>query len=195
MGSPSAAEGCAVLGEHAIPSAYAKKTGDPSHTDEEVIAMKALTRLSLVIVVGLAAFLPFAAAVQAKAIVYYYTGSESCVPTSMGTWTYPDGNIHIRGMIFDCTENHRQSFHSRPQHRSDQCQLESRSRGDAGWYRADVGYLEDGELGRHVRRGHDRGRRYLPCPGKRKGPYRGMKQWVNTDHGIVTGRILDPHGG
>ena len=31
--------------------------------------------------------------------------------------------------------------------------------------------------------------------GNRTGPYRGMKQWVNSDHGILTGRILDPHDG
>ena len=157
--------------------------------------MKTLVRLNLVIALCLAAFLPFAAAVQAKAIVYYFTGSESCVPTSMGAWTYPDGNIHIRGMIFDCTEKSDSPFMAGRNTVVLNANLKAFPGAMLGgigpmwgtWAMANWEGTFEGVMTADGSIYH--------AQGNGTGPYRGMKQWVNTDHGILTGRILDPHGG
>jgi hypothetical protein len=59
--------------------------------------------LTLAIVAALVAgLLPLAGTAQAQATRIPFTESESCVVTSPGEWTYPDGNIHIRGLTQEC---------------------------------------------------------------------------------------------
>jgi hypothetical protein len=172
-----------------------EKFGDPFHTDEEVSDMKTLTRLSLVIVVGLAAFLPFATAVQAKAVVYYFTGTESCAPTSMGDWTYPDGSIHIRGMIFDCTENSDSPFVAGRNTVVLNANLKAFPGAMLGgigpmWGTWEMANWEGTFEGVMTADGG-----IYHAQGRGKGTYTGMKEWLDTDHGVFNGRILDPHGG
>jgi len=44
-----------------------------------------------------------AATAEGKATRIPFTSQDSpCTITSMGTWTYPDGNLHIRGLTQEC---------------------------------------------------------------------------------------------
>ncbi len=66
--------------------------------------MTTQARFISIAAIGLAAVLPSGGAVQAQAAFTEFTGTEICYPISPGLWTFPDGNIHIRGLVLSCTE-------------------------------------------------------------------------------------------
>jgi hypothetical protein len=69
--------------------------------------MKAQKRLILTIVTVLGVLLAFVAPIAAQASITEITGTEVChmfSPINPGTWTFPDGNVHVRGMVFLCRD-------------------------------------------------------------------------------------------
>ncbi len=68
--------------------------------------MKTLRRIFAIGIVALAALLLFAVPAAAAAIVTEFTETEVCpvAPSNPGTLTFPDGNVHVRGMVFVCTD-------------------------------------------------------------------------------------------
>jgi hypothetical protein len=60
--------------------------------------------LPLAIITALtASVLLQAGTAEARATRIPFTSTEYCAITSFGTWTSPDGNLHIRGLTLECT--------------------------------------------------------------------------------------------
>lgn len=67
--------------------------------------MTAYKKMTLIVVIAVVALLATAAAIQARAMITEFSGTEACIPVSPGEWTYPDGNIKIRAMVLECVDD------------------------------------------------------------------------------------------
>lgn len=155
--------------------------------------MKTQKRLILTILTVLGALLAFAAPIAAQASVSEITGTESCFPTDPGTWTFPDGNAHVRGMVLQCRDQS-----SDPRGTGDNTVVlnanwDSNSLGPM-WgtfqFETDEGGVWEGTWEGMITTS---GSQYH-ATGMGQGIYEGMKLWVDSVNGVWQGRILDPLG-
>ena len=153
--------------------------------------MKLLARVSLCVVLGLAALLPFATAVGAQAEFTGFTGIESCGPTEMGAWTFPGGSTHIRGLVTSCTYTTNSPLFGGPA----VVVLNGNLRPAPGSYGMGQtwGTWEmENWSGTWVGYVNADGSDVYRAQGNGTGPNEGMKISWDGDHGALTGRILDP---
>jgi len=152
--------------------------------------MKTRKRTVLIVAITVVALLATAAAVQARAVITEFTGTERCAPVSSGEWTFPDGNIHIRGMVLDCLEN----------------TTDSRMQGsntvtlNANWHADGTGpmwgtWQMENWAGTWEGTMMVDGGGVYHAQGQGTEIYDGLKLWLDADHGMISGRILDPLGG
>lgn len=157
--------------------------------------MKTRNKVVLIVAVTVVALLIAPAAIQARAIVTEYTGTEACVPVNLGVWTTSDGIIHIRGMVLQCSEDSSDprgagqntvimnaNWHADPDAVMGGTgpmwgtwQMENWAGTWEGTMMADGGVYH--------------------AQGNGTGIYDGLKLWIDSDHEVISGRILDPHGG
>jgi hypothetical protein len=146
-----------------------------------------------VILVLIAALLLMTGLAGATATRIEFTGTETCTQTSAGEVTFPDGNIHIRGMTEEC-----QGVGSIPQVTGTDyvvvnLNLDSSGSGRAwGTFR-----LETAEGG--VWEGIWEGTvtptsSSLRAVGHGHGLYEGQQVFTTLESGAFSGYILDPHG-
>lgn len=155
--------------------------------------MKTQKRLILTILTVVGLFLAFAAPIAAQASVTEIAGTESCFPSDVGIWTFPAGNVHVRGMVLLCREES-----SDPRGTGDNTVVLN-ANWDSGslgpmWgtyhFETDEGGVWEGTWEGMVT---TNGSQYHATATGR-GVYEGMKQWVDSANGVWRGRILDPHG-
>ncbi len=156
--------------------------------------MKTQKRLILTIVTTLGVLLAFAAPIAAQASVTEFTGIEVCTTTNEGIWTFPDGNVHVRGMESQCREES-----SDPRNTGT-----NRVVVNANWDSNGLGRIygtftmvsDEGGVWEGIYEGSvtTSGVQYH-VTGIGQGRYEGMKIWLDAVNGVYQGRILDPHGG
>ncbi len=155
--------------------------------------MKTQRRLILTILTVLGALLAFATPIAAQASVTEIAGTESCVTTAPGTWAFPNGNIHIRGMTLQCRD---ESADPRGTGNIDvvlNANWDSNMLGPMwGTFRfvTDEGGVWEGTWEGMVTTS---GFQYH-VTGTGQGIYEGMKIWSDYVNGVWQGRILDPLG-
>ncbi len=155
--------------------------------------MKTQKRLILTIVTTLGVLLAFAAPLAAQASVTEDTGTEVCTTTNEGIWTFPDGNVHVRGMESQC-----RGESSDPRNTGNNTVVMN-----ANWDANGLGPIhgtfrmvtDEGGVWEGTYEGSvtTSGVQYH-ATGTGQGKYEGMKIWVDPVNGIFHGRILDPHG-
>lgn len=148
-------------------------------------------RAVFIVALGFAAALPLTALAQAT--VTQFTGTEACQPIDPGTWTFPDGNIHIRGLILLCQETSTTPLFDG----ENMIVLNANLRADAGAFLGGVGPIwgtwQMGESWAGTWEGESTaaGVTY-DAQGQGAGPNVGLKLWLTTSNGQFTGRILAP---
>lgn len=156
--------------------------------------MRSQKRPIVVSILALAAFLLFAAPAAAQAESTLITGTESCVTTDPGTMTFlPGGNIHIRGMVQQCTE----------------LSSDPRAAGvntvvvNANWDSEFIGPMwgtwslasEDGGVWQGTWEGMlTESASHVRAVGKGQGIDSGLLMWIDSINRVWHGRILDPRG-
>jgi hypothetical protein len=149
-------------------------------------------RLISTVAVGLAAVVSSGRAVQARATFTDFTGNEICNPISMGQWTFPDGNIHIRGLVLMCTETSTTPLYGGP----NIVMLNANLKADSGApFLGGVGpiwgtWQMDDWAGTWEGAADPTGAVYH-ANGHGTGPREGMKLQLRGDHGATGGRIVD----
>jgi len=158
--------------------------------------MRTHARIVLIVAIGVAAFLPSAATVHAQATVTEFTGTEGpCAVVYPGTWTYPDGNIHIRGLILSCTETSDTPLYGGQNTIFLDANLRADSEafflGGVGpiWGTWQMGDWAGTWEGKAVGDGA-----VYHADGSGTGPHGRIKLRLIGDHGALSGRILDPQG-
>jgi len=154
--------------------------------------MKTQKWLIVTVLVSLAALLLSVAPAGAQAEVTEFTQWESCTTTNAGTWTFPDGNMHVRGMILLCAETA-----SDPRVAGSNTVVVNANWGADGlgpmwgtWRLVNEGGVWEGTWeGFSTASGNQ-----LHVAGMGKGGYEGLKLWQEGGNGVYQGRILDPHG-
>ncbi len=159
--------------------------------------MNTQKRLILTIVTTLGVLLAFAAPIAAQASVTEFTGEDFCNssnPINPGIWTFPDGNVHVRGRVFMCREESSDPRNTGNNELVMNANWDSNMLGPMhGTFRmvTDEGGVWVGTWeGLMTRSGYQ-----YHATGTGQGRYEGMKIWVDTVNGVFQGRILDPHGG
>jgi hypothetical protein len=156
--------------------------------------MKTRKRTILIVAIAIAALLGTTAAVQARAIVTQYTGTEACEPLAIGQWTFHDGNIFVRGMELLCTEDATDPRMSG----SNAVTLNANWHADPSAMMGGTGpmwgtWQQEGWAGTWEGTMLAGGGVYH-AQGNGTGIYDGLKVWLDSDHEAISGRILDPHG-
>ncbi len=155
--------------------------------------MKTQKWLTVTVLVSLTALLLSVAPAGAQAEVTEYTQWEACnAPTNHGTWTFPDGNIHLRGMVLPCNETA-----SDPRLAGSNTIVMNANWGADGlgpmwgtFRQVNEGGVWEGTWeGMMTASGSQ-----LHITGKGSGGYEGLKLWQEGGNGVYQGRILDPHG-
>jgi len=158
--------------------------------------MKPQKRLILTIVTVLGVLLAFAAPIAAQASITEITGTEVCHmfnPINPGTWTFPDGNVHVRGMVFLCRDESSDPRETGNIEVVMDANWDSNMLGPIyGTFRTvtDEGGVWEGTWEGLVTTS---GFQYHVI-GMGQGRYEGMKIWLDYVNGVFQGRILDPHG-
>ncbi len=154
--------------------------------------MKTQKRLILTIVTVLGVLLVFAAPIAAQATVTEFTETESCFPINPGTWTFPDGNIHVRGMVLQCTDTASDPRVSGTNAVVLNANWDANSLGPVWgiWRLVNEGGVWEGTWeGMMTTSGSQ-----IHIAGAGTGRYEGLKLWLNGGNGAYQGRILDPNG-
>lgn len=153
--------------------------------------MKTQKRLILTILVSLAALLLYVAPIAAQATVTKITETESCIPTNPGTtWTFPDGNIHIRGMVLQCEDVASDPRVTGSNTVMMNANWDTNSLGPmwGTWRLVNEGGVWEGTWeGMMTTSGSQ-----IHITGKGQGSYEGWKLWLDGGNGAYQGRILDP---
>jgi len=150
----------------------------------------------LVILAVIGALLMVPGLVGAKATRYYLTGTETLDHiVDPGTWTFPDGNIHVRGFVQlyedDCSDPRVSGWNT----------VVVNADWDVNWAGPMWGTFtvrSDEEVtweGTWTGKAYADGSSFIRAQGHGRGPYEGLKYFVTIESGKMSGYILDPHGG
>lgn len=146
----------------------------------------------LVTVIGLALLIAGSASAQASDVWFECEEGET-TPTAPGAWSFPDGNIHIRGMQqttrLDCTDSRQVGFNSITINANWDAEMHGPMWGTFTFVSDEGGSWTGTWNGQLTENGS-----WYNAVGNGKGIYAGMKLWVNKGYDTTSMRILDPHG-
>lgn len=157
--------------------------------------MRAYKKMTLIVVIAVVALLATTAAIQARAMITEFSGTEACIPKSPGEWTFPDGNIQIRGMVLECIEDTTEPRMQGPNtvilnanwHADPEAMMGGTGPMWGTWQMENWAGTWEGSMMADGGVYH--------AQGKGTGIYTLLKVWLDSDHGVITGRMLDPQGG
>ncbi len=154
--------------------------------------MKKQNRLIVIGLVALAALLLFVVPVAAQATLSEFAETESCLPTNPGTWTFPDGNIHVRGMVLQCTDTASDPRVSGSNTILLNANWDANALGPVWgtWRLVNEGGVWEGTWEGMVTTSGSQ----IHAAGAGEGSYEGLRLWLDGGNGVYQGRILDPHG-
>jgi hypothetical protein len=152
------------------------------------------SRVMLVLPALIAAVLLVAGPVAAQATATEVTGwVESCEYSDPGHWTYPGGNIHIRGMVRICRERghpYLEGVNTTVVNANYDSQGSGPVFGTFHRVTDEGGEWEGTFSGVRTTDGDA----VVHAVGHGRGMYEGLQIMVTLENGLLTARILDPHG-
>lgn len=145
-------------------------------------------------IVLLAAFLLLVIPVAAGAVVTDFTETELCPPNpaNPGIWTFPDGNVQVRGMVWQCTDTASDPRLSGSNTIVMNANWDAQMLGPVWgtFHLHNAGGVWDGTWEGMATTGGLR----LHGTGTGSAGYEGLKFWLDGASGVYSGHILDPRG-
>ncbi len=158
--------------------------------------MKTQKRLILTIVTVLGVLLVSAAPIAAQASITEFTGTEVCNidnPINPGILTFPDGNLHVRGLVFLCRDESSDPRGTGYNTIVMNANVDANGLGPI-WgtfhFETDEGGVWEGTWEAMVKTNSSQHH----ATGTGQGIYEGMTLWADIENGITQTRILDPYG-
>jgi hypothetical protein len=154
------------------------------------MAVKVLRMAVVVLILTILVAGPVAAQARSTEVTGWV---ESCQVPDPGDWTYPGGNIHIRGMVRICRER------GHPYLTGVNTTIVNANY-DSQWSGPVFGTFhrvtdEGGEWeGTFSGVRTPDGRLVVHAVGHGRGMYEGLQIMVTLENGLLSARILDPHG-
>ena len=154
---------------------------------------KKFKSIVLVAVIGLALFITSAAAAQASDVRFECGPDGPYATTDPGTWSFPDGNTHIRGMQqvarVECADSRQVGYNYITINANWDENYTGPMWGTFTFVSDEGGRWTGTWNGQMTADGS-----WYNAFGKGEGMYAGMKLWIDKSYEVTSGRILDPHG-
>jgi len=154
---------------------------------------KKIKTIVFVTVIGLALIIAGSASAEASDTRFECGPEGPAMTTDPGTWSFPDGNIHIRGMKqfsrVDCPDSRQVGTNYITVNANWDQSYHGPMWGTFTFISDEGGKWTGTWNGQLTENGS-----WYNASGKGQGIYAGMKLWVDKEYDSTSMRILDPHG-